>query len=252
MRNLTPDDDVFVGQVLNRREALIVLAGATAAGATYMIGCSGAGNSQQSNSLTSTVPGCVARPALTEGPFFVDEKLNRSDIRSDPTDGVKRPGVDLQLTFNLSRVVNSTCVAAEGYMVDVWHCDALGAYSDVNDPNSNAADKKFLRGFQLSGSDGKAQFTTIYPGWYQGRAVHIHFKIRSSTTSAKALEFTSQLFFDEATTDVVHAMQPYAQKGQRTLKNSGDGIYNQSGGQMVLDAKIVDSGYAASFDIAID
>jgi hypothetical protein len=119
-------------------------------------------------------------------------------------------------------------------VVDVWHCNALGVYSDVSDPSFNTSGQKFLRGYQVTVNDGVARFTTIYPGWYQGRAVHIHFKVRSSASSGSAYEFTSQLFFDDALTDRVHAQQPYASKGQRDLRNSQDGIYNQGGSQLLL------------------
>jgi len=104
----------------------------------------------------------------------------------------------------------------------------------------------------VTGSDGIARFTTIYPGWYQGPAVHIHFKIRSSDSAEAAYEFTSQLFFHDALTDQVHAQQPYAAKGRRDLRNSGDGIYNQGGSQLVLNVTPTSDGYAATFDIALD
>src|SRR5207253_10058042 len=160
---------------------------------------------------TAAVPSCVVRPALTEGPYFVDEKLNRSDIRSDPSDGTVKPGAQLTLTVNVSRVSGASCLPLAGATVDVWHCDALGVYSDATDPGFNTKGKKFLRGYQTTDANGKVQFTTIYPGWYQGRAVHIHFKIRTSATGASK-EFTSQWFFDETLTDQVHAQQPYAAK----------------------------------------
>jgi protocatechuate 3,4-dioxygenase beta subunit len=125
-------------------------------------------------------------------------------------------------------------------------------YSDVSDPGFNTAGQKFLRGYQVTGTDGVARFTTIYPGWYRGRAVHIHFKIRSSVAASSAYEFTSQLFFDDSLTDQVHAGQPYVSKGQRDLRNSQDGIYNQGGSQLVLNVSETADGYAATFDIALD
>jgi protocatechuate 3,4-dioxygenase beta subunit len=125
-------------------------------------------------------------------------------------------------------------------------------YSDVSDPSFNTSGKKFLRGYQVTGTDGVARFTTIYPGWYQGRAVHIHFKIRSAASAASAYEFTSQLFFDDSLTDQVHATERYASKGQRTLRNSGDGIYNGGGSQLVLDVTGTADGYAATFNTALD
>jgi len=187
-----------------------------------------------------------------EAPYYVDEELLRSDIRSDPSDGTIRPGALLALTFNVSRAASNACSPLAGAIVDLWHCDALGVYSDVLDPSFNTSGKKFLRGYQVTGSDGVARFTTIYPGWYQGRAVHIHFKIRSAASAASPYEFTSQLFFDDLLTDQVHATEPYASKGQRTLRNSGDGIYTSGGSQLVLDVTGTADGYAATFNIALD
>jgi protocatechuate 3,4-dioxygenase beta subunit len=137
-----------------------------------------------------SLPTCVVRPAATEGPYFVDEKLNRSDIRSDPGTGTVKPGALLALTFNVSRIANGSCTALNGAMVDVWHCDAGGLYSDES--TNNTVGQKFLRGYQVTDASGLAAFTTIYPGWYSGRAVHIHFKIRTTTSSGASYEFTSR------------------------------------------------------------
>jgi protocatechuate 3,4-dioxygenase beta subunit len=240
-------DDIPIGRVLSRREALAFL-GAT--GALLFLGCSD--SSATSSDTGDTSSSCVVRPELTEGPYYVDDELLRSDIRSDPSDGTIRPGALLALTFNVSSAASNACSPLAGAIVDVWHCDALGVYSDVSDPSFNTSGKKFLRGYQITGSDGVARFTTIYPGWYQGRAVHIHFKIRSAASAASAYEFTSQLFFDDSLTDQVHATEPYASKGQRTLRNSGDGIYNGGGSQLVLDVTGTADGYAATFNIALD
>jgi len=240
-------DDIPIGRVLSRREALAFL-GAT--GALLFLGCSD--SSATSSDTGDTSSSCVVRPELMEGPYYVDEELLRSDIRSDPSDGTIRPGALLALTFNVSRAAANACSPLAGAIVDLWHCDALGVYSDVSDPSFNTSGKKFLRGYQVTGSDGVARFTTIYPGWYQGRAVHIHFKIRSAASAASAYEFTSQLFFDDSLTDQVHATEPYASKGQRTLRNSGDGIYTSGGSQLVLDVTGTADGYAATFNIALD
>ena len=111
-------------------------------------------------------------------------------------------------------------------MVDVWHCDAAGVYSGVSDPGFDTSSQQFLRGYQVTDRSGRAQFTTIYPGWYPGRTIHIHFKVRTNATGGQAYEFTSQLFFDEALNDQVLAQPPYAARGQRNTFNSEDNIYN--------------------------
>jgi protocatechuate 3,4-dioxygenase beta subunit len=177
----------------------------------------------------------------------VDEKLNRSDIRSDPTDGTVKDGVPLQITVNVSSINGSACTALSGATVDVWHCDAAGVYSDASDPSFNTKGKKFLRGYQTTDANGQVQFTTIYPGWYQGRTVHIHFKIRTSSGH----DFTSQWFFDDSLSDTVFAQAPYAAKGARGMRNSDDGIYNGGGDQLILAPTLANGGYIASFDIGL-
>jgi protocatechuate 3,4-dioxygenase beta subunit len=186
---------------------------------------------------TAAVPSCVVKPALTEGPYFVDEKLNRSEIRED------RPGAPLRLTFNVSEV-GAACTALRGAQVDVWHCDADGVYSDVS--QNNSVGKKFLRGYQLTDANGAATFTTIFPGWYTGRAIHIHFKIRRGS-----YEFTSQLFFDESTIDAVLAKEPYKDRGSPNTRNASDNIYASGGSQLTLALKPEGSGYAGTFDIGL-
>lgn len=196
-------------------------------------------------------PACVVRPAQTEGPYFVDERLNRPDIRSDPSDGTIRPGAPLRLVFNVSRVDGSACAPLAGALVDVWHCDALGAYSDVVDRGVDTRGKKFLRGYQVTDAKGMAEFRTIYPGWYQGRTVHIHFKIRTAPGAVRASEFTSQLYFDDAVSDQVYAQAPYASRGRRTTRNEQDAIFRANGAQLMLPLAKDGAGYAGSFAIGL-
>lgn len=242
------DDDRQIGQMLTRREVLVAL-GAT--GALALLRCSSPRFSGADDSDDPAPAGCVVRPQQTEGPYFVDELLNRSDIRSDPSDGSVRPGIPLHLTFNVSRVTEGACVPLTGALVDVWHCDHQGVYSDVDDPGFNTVGRMFLRGYQIADDDGVVQFTTIYPGWYSGRTVHIHFKIRSEPDADPGFEFTSQLYFDDELTDRIHAMEPYSEKGQRTVRNTQDGIYESGGSRLKLDPVQVDDGYSATFDIAL-
>lgn len=195
---------------------------------------------------------CVARPEQTEGPYFVDERLARSDIRSDPVDGRMKPGVPLALTLAVSRMRKGTCEPLPGARVDLWQCDAKGVYSDVQDPGFNTIGQQFLRGFQITDSAGKAHFLTIYPGWYPGRTVHIHFKIRTDSESVRRLAFTSQLYFDDALTDRIHANRAYAASGQRRTRNSDDGIFSRGGRELMLAPVPTAEGYRASFSIALD
>jgi protocatechuate 3,4-dioxygenase beta subunit len=261
-RPVIDDDDRPLGRILNRREVLALLGGSA-----LLAACAPATLSSPSTTIAtaatalSTVsagsaspavlPSCVVRPALTEGPYFVDEKLNRSDIRSDPATNTTKPGVPLALAFLVSRVTGSACAALAGATVDVWHCDALGVYSDATDPTfGNTKGTKFLRGYQTTDANGVAKFTTIWPGWYQGRAVHVHFKIRTIAANGQVSDFTSQLFFDETMNDRIFAQAPYSQKGGAgRLRNEGDGIFQGSGGKLTLAPAKSADGYTATFDI---
>jgi protocatechuate 3,4-dioxygenase beta subunit len=188
------------------------------------------------------------RPAQTEGPFFVDNRLNRSDIRSDAAGGVVKAGVPLQLAFHVSQLAGSTCAPLAGAQVDVWHCDALGAYSDTRDGRGNTEGQTFLRGYQVTDDAGLARFTTIYPGWYQGRAVHVHFKVRTQA----AMEFTSQIYFDDAVTDRIATQAPYAGRpGARRVRNDDDGPFRGGGRQLLLPVTPRGDGYAGTFALAL-
>jgi protocatechuate 3,4-dioxygenase beta subunit len=236
------DDDRPIGSVLTRREALALLG---AGGLTAL-------SVRRSVAQTAGTATCVARPALTEGPFFVDEKLNRSDIRSDPADGSVRPGVPLRLALRVSRLTRGVCAPLPGATVDLWHCDAAGVYSDVQDPGGATLGKKFLRGYQATDADGLARFTTIYPGAYRGRAVHIHFKIRSPAAGGQTHDFTSQLFFDDALSDQVYAQPPYAGRGDQRLRNARDGIFRNAGAQLTLAVTPAAPGYTGTFELALE
>ncbi len=263
-------DDILRGRLLTRREVLALFG---AAGLAAAVGCSDSGSSKSTpmssgstaattaptpgatsaataTSAGSAVPSCIVVPALTERPYYVDEKLNRSDIRSDTATAAVKDGLPLALTFVVSQV-GSACAPLADATVDVWHCDAGGVYSDVSDPSFNTKGQNFLRGYQATDAQGRAGFSTIYPGWYQGRAVHIHFKIRTNPSGASGHEFTSQLFFDDALNAEVFASQPYSQKGFGWLRNDGDMIFQQSNGQLTLAPAKSGVGYAATFDIGL-
>jgi protocatechuate 3,4-dioxygenase beta subunit len=193
---------------------------------------------------------CVVRPTQTEGPYFVDGQLHRSDIRSDPANGAISAGTPLALTMLVSRLDEGGCRPLPNAIVDLWHCDAQGIYSGVQDPMFDTAGTKFLRGFQRTDADGRARFVTIYPGGYRGRTVHIHFKIRTEQT--RGYEFTSQLYFDDALTARVHSAAPYAERKSRLTRNQDDRIFRRNGADLMLAPVSGGDGYSASFPIALD
>jgi protocatechuate 3,4-dioxygenase beta subunit len=256
---VTDLDDIQIGRLLSRRDVLVLfgasgtaafLAACTPSALQSLAPTSNPNTAAGASASTSALPACVVEPALTEGPYFVDEKLLRSDIRPDPSSGAVSQGAQLNLAFAVSKVGGSSCQAYPDVLVDVWHCDALGHYSDI--ASEGTLGQKFLRGYQVTDASGNASFTTIYPGWYQGRTVHIHFKIRSDPAASSGLEFTSQLFFDDTLSDQVFAVAPYSQKGQRSTRNDWDGIFQQSNGVLTLaPSGDPSNGFSATFEVGL-
>jgi protocatechuate 3,4-dioxygenase beta subunit len=161
---------------------------------------------------------CVVTPSATEGPFFVDGAFQRSDLTAGTRVPAVVEGVPLALNVNVFRVSDGACTPLVGAQVDVWHADVDGDYSD---PQRTPAEQ-YLRGYQLTDSTGATHFTTIYPGWYRGRTPHIHFKVRG-----KGFEFTSQWYFDDATSDQVFAAPAYSRRGHRTRRNGDDFLFER-------------------------
>jgi protocatechuate 3,4-dioxygenase beta subunit len=264
---------------LGRREAL-----AAAAVLPFGWACSRSPSPREASSAA-----CLLSPENVEGPFYVDDARVRSDLRED------RRGVPLVLD---AAVVDArTCAPLAGAAVDIWHCDAAGAYSgfvedgmrpplpggpgggrppggpggrrppgprrfdpDHPPPRPHPTDAaRFLRGVQLTDAAGRVRFTTLYPGWYAGRAVHIHVRVRvggaarGETYDGGHVAHTGQLFFPEAVSDAVFTRAPYAaHAGRRTLQTE-DGIFGRdgSGGMLALQADGGD-GYTARTTMGID
>jgi protocatechuate 3,4-dioxygenase beta subunit len=211
---------------LTRRRALQLAGGLGLA--AVIPACASEGGSEGSDTTATTpaasgetataAPDCVLMPELTEGPYYLDVDLVRSDI----TEG--RPGLPLDLRVNVMDA--GSCEPIEGAAVDVWHCDAEGTYSGVQ----GAEGETFCRGVQLTDASGAADFRTVFPGWYTGRAVHIHIKV----TPDGETTHTGQLFFDPEDVSAVYAAEPYAARGEPDQPNESDGIYQQSGGVTVV------------------
>ena len=258
------NDDKPIGQLLSRRDALKLLGLGSAA---FLAACaapeetstlvptpaSTLASSTQVPVSTSTALDCVVRPEMTIGPYFVDGQLNRSDIRSEPSDNSVREGIPLTIGIGVFDVASASCTPITNAQIDIWHCDAQGMYSGVSDQGFNTEGQTFLRGYQLTDATGKAQFLTIYPGWYSGRAVHIHFTIRTTGADGNDYQFTSQFFFDDTLTDQVHSLEPYASKGQRNTRNTDDNIYNSGGDQLLLNLQEDNTnGYTTAINIGLD
>lgn len=188
---------------------------------------SAAQKSASTNKTCTLTPSLIeyeGTPQQTEGPYFVDGMPNRFDIRSDPSDGSVQQGIPLHLIIHVYALnENGSCAPIKGAKVDIWHANSQGIYSDIADQGTIG--KKFLRGYQLTDNKGTAKFTTIYPGWYQGRAIHIHDKVRTFNGSEKTLEWTSQLYFDNSINEQVHKQPPYSKHGPPDMTNEQDGIY---------------------------
>ena len=249
-------DDETVGRIFSRRQALAAL-GLTGVGLTIIGGAGAAyastGSTDAAATTTTTTGGavdCVAKPEMIEGPYFVDEGLNRSDIRTDPSDGSTVVGTTLTLNLGVLQVGSGGCLPLAGAVVDIWHCDAFGTYSDV--AANDSVGKKFLRGYQVSNAAGKVKFTTILPGWYQGRTIHIHVKIRTTGTDGNPYEFTSQLYFTEEFQLAYLATEPYSAKGARDTTNDTDRFYAVAGDQMLLTTRRHGRGYTTDFCVGLD
>lgn len=222
---------------LTRKESLRKLLGAAAVvggGAAWKLAESPAdGSAAVSQGLVQ----CVLTPELTEGPYYVPGEKLRRDI----TEG--KPGTPLALSL---KVLNArTCKVITNASIDIWHCDALGVYSGAVADNTGT---NFLRGVQKTNASGVASFKTIYPGFYQGRAVHIHVKVHVGGN----VVHTGQLFFPAAVTNAVYAKAPYREHGTTAdTPNAADSIFRNGGDKGMLKLAKSGSGYAATITMGV-
>ena len=231
----------------SRREALEVMA----AGMALSVGCSNGSPTSPTAATTTTTATtggttttpptststCVTTPNETAGPFPSITVPVRSDVRED------RTGLPLALTLTVVNT-SSACAPVAAANVEIWQCDAQGNYSEYGALTSST----WLRGVQPTDSNGRATFTTIYPGWYAGRVTHIHIEVSVNGRSVK----TTQIAFPEEVTAAVYASGVYAAKGQNPTKNAGDMVF--SDGVTSQLASLVGStaaGYTATFTIGI-
>ncbi len=198
-----------------------------------------------SQSPANPVPACVLTPRQTEGPFYFDPR----QIRRNITEG--RPGTPLQVALQV--VEAGTCRPIQDALVDIWHADVTGVYSGYTRQGErgdvDASSETFLRGSQITDASGLVQFESTYPGWYPGRAVHIHFKVRFANQTAVA----SQLYFPEEVTDRAYAAAPYNQRRQRPTTNATDSVLRGAPEDQNLLAAVAaaGAGYRATLTVGI-
>lgn len=179
---------------------------------------------------------CVLAPEQTQGPYYVAG----AKVRRNITEG--RPGTPL--TLRATVVDASTCKPIKGASVDVWHADALGAYSGVQ----QNVGKTFMRGIQKTAASGLTLFKTVYPGWYQGRTVHIHVIVHIGGN----VVHTGQLYFSDAVTDAVFKRAPYNSRGARDTRNATDSVYRNGGKSSLVTLRSDGTGgYIASIVMGV-
>jgi protocatechuate 3,4-dioxygenase beta subunit len=179
---------------------------------------------------------CVLTPEQTEGPYYIANEALRRNI----TEG--RPGTPMWLR---AFVVNaSTCKPIKGAAVDIWHADAGGVYSGFG---QGASSRTFMRGVQRTNAQGVATFKTVYPGWYQGRTVHIHVKVHVRGN----VVHTGQLYFPDRMTDAAYRKAPYTSRPNRDVRNADDMVFRNGGKRSLLSVRRNDAGYAASIRMGV-
>ena len=220
---------------ITRRKSLLGLAGLIAAGAGWKLESAEAAGAGPAGVASGTIT-CVLTPELTEGPYYIaGEKLRRNI-----TDG--KPGVPL--TLKATVLDASSCKPLKNATVDIWHADAAGIYSGFG---GGASSRTFMRGLQKTDAKGVATFQTVYPGWYQGRAVHIHVKVHV----AGNVVHTGQLFFPDTLTDTVYKRAPYSSRPSRDVRNANDSIYVNGGSKGMLHLTKHGNGYVATVAMGV-
>jgi protocatechuate 3,4-dioxygenase beta subunit len=213
------------------RASLLKAAGATAAA----LGLGKLGG-RSDDARAGDAVSCVLTPEQTEGPYYIaNEKLRRNI-----TDG--RPGTPL--TLRLAVVDAKTCKPIKGVAVDIWHCDASGIYSGFG---AGRASRTFMRGVQRTNASGVATFRTVYPGWYQGRTVHIHVKVHVRGN----VVHTGQLYFPDRVTDAAYRRAPYASRPNREVRNLDDAIFRNGGKRSLLSLRRSGAGYVGSIRMGV-
>ncbi|MGN6615181.1 MAG: hypothetical protein ACTHKC_09065 [Candidatus Nitrosocosmicus sp.] len=238
-----------------------------------------ASSTNKSCALTPSLIESEGTPQQTEGPYFVAGMPLRSNITYDTSDGSIQQGIPLHIVLhvftvtgknaiqnmassnsNIKNTSANVCTPLSGARVDVWHANPQGVYSSIQ--NQNTVGKNFLRGYQITDKNGTVSFDTIYPGWYEGRAIHIHMKVSSFQGPIEKSDWTSQLYLNDSINQLVHTRPPYSNHGPVPLTNSQDLIYagpstdglvkSDTGEHLMLNLVKNKSGYIGTFDIILN
>ncbi|MBB6128490.1 dioxygenase family protein [Mucilaginibacter lappiensis] len=244
---------------MERKSFLRTFAVAAAAGPLLIEACKKDSTSTQTDSTTTTTTStngttCTTTPTETEGPYpYVGGEITNPLNRADVTGG--QTGVPLAVNFLVVNV-NDNCNVVTGARVDIWHCNKDGYYSGyANQPgllgSKSYVGETWLRGYLLTDSSGLAKFTTIYPGWYGGRATHIHMEVFVNSVLKKV----SQLTFSETISDAVHVSTLYAAHGVNPTRNASDGVFGDSATDLALETLAltgsVSAGYSGTFTLGV-
>ncbi|GJD60959.1 intradiol ring-cleavage dioxygenase [Methylobacterium frigidaeris] len=188
---------------------------------------------------------CLLTPQAVEGPFYLDPRLLRSDIRED------RDGTPLRVRLQV--VTLRDCVTLPAARVDLWHADAQGRYSgypDQGDRGASTVGRTFLRGTQVADEAGRVAFRTIYPGWYPGRTPHLHVKVILGSRTA----LTGQIYFPDAVSEAVYGGPAYLGRSRRgRIGNARDVLLRQDDpeGRGVADIRPEGGGYEAALTLVV-
>ncbi|NNN34150.1 intradiol ring-cleavage dioxygenase [Streptomyces sp. S3(2020)] len=217
---------------------------------------SASASTEASTSATSSV--CVLNAEVTEGPYSLDGALVREDIRED------KEGFEVQYTFTVVDVAND-CAPLADALVEIWHCDHLGEYSGFVGGNGHTEEDNgtFLRGGQMTDENGECNITSIWPGHYVSRAVHVHMRVHTDVTltddsyTGGEIIHTGQLFFDQDINTEIQATSPYSANTTKETLLENDGIYDDGGassGLLTLTAlgSSVSDGYTATLTVGVD
>ena len=169
---------------------------------------------------------------------------NMAFYRRDVTEG--RPGTPLALTITIQNT-NANCAALANAAVEIWQCDADGHYSEYAQGSYNGTGFTYLRGLQVTDANGQATFNTIYPGWYQGRATHIHVQVNVNNRSVKV----TQIAFPESVSSQIYASGAYASRGSNPTTNASDNVFADGVSIELASVTASGSGYLATITFGV-